>query len=109
MAQQFNQNQFQNNSINATVNCFAALCQSAILGINKMLNITVSIKKDTKYLFVTKINRTFALQTTTYSFSNSKVTLIQDNTPSRLAAMQHTWEVFSFYTFIKYQNCNENL
>lgn len=108
MVLQFNLNQFPY-TINAIVNCFVELCQSAILEINKMLNITASIKKEIKYLFVTKINRTFALQTITYSYSTCKATLIQDNTPSRLAAMQHTWEVFSFYTFTKYQICNENL
>ena len=109
MQLQFKEQQFQLDAVRAVVQSFAGLCQIADIGINKMLNITASIKKDTKYLFVTKINRTFALQTIIYIYSNSKVTLIQDNTPSRLAAMQHTWEVFSFYTFTKYQNCNENL
>lgn len=109
MLQQVNRNQFQGNTINATLNSIAQLCQYAKAVINKMLNILGRIKKQIKYLFVNKIILTFALHNTTYSYSTYNGTLIQDNTPSRLAAMQHTWEVFSFYTSTKYQNYHANV
>ena len=107
MFQQFNRNQFQRNSVN--MNCFARLGLGDNSGINKMLKITFNLKKQIKYLFVNKIILTFAVHNTTYSYSIYNGTLIQDNTPSRLAAMQHTWEVFSFYTLTKYKNCYANV
>ncbi len=54
-----------------------------------------------KNLFCNKISCTFALPNKKHNYSAFLSTLIQDNTPPRLAAMQHTWEVFSFYAFPK--------
>ena len=50
-----------------------------------------------KNLLMKKIINTFAIRKITYQISNPFGTEIKDNTPPRLAAMQHTWGVFSFY------------
>lgn len=40
---------------------------------------------------------TFAISKIRHQFFAFGQLNCKDNTPSRLAAMQHTWEVFSFY------------
>lgn len=45
-------------------------------------------------LFITNIYIIFALENKCFTLLSADE--ISDNTPSRLAAMQHTWGVFSF-------------
>ena len=56
-----------------------------------------------------KIIYIFALINSTYHFGLPISAEIKDNTPPMLAAMQHTWEVFPFYTNSKSQFAYENI
>ena len=70
---------------------------SIILFACQLVKIVLRPKRYFKNLFCKEINCTFILQYK-YIYYILKSVMIQDNTPSRLAVMQHTWEVFSFYT-----------
>ena len=78
---------------------------------NKMLNfwhIEKRAKKTPKILAHMFFFLTFALLISInriYFYLRKK---LKDNTPSRLAEMQHTWGVFSFYT-LTLSYCYENL
>lgn len=77
----------------------------------KINNLIVAKQKMQKYLYNIKSYLTLQSQILLFTVVLVRVHSIKDNTPSRLAVMQHTWEVFSFYTTSSslLNHYNENL
>ena len=95
--------------INKFANQCFTYCTNSLVMLCNTLNNDKTTKFFLKNLFNNKIYNTFTFSNNTYSYGTHSSTLIKDNTPSRLAAMQHTWEVFSFYSLTKCQKCYANV